>query len=484
MSLVKPAAFLIPEFEEEDLVMSGSQSSPNKEIEIDPNHLKTATEQFLYNAWKEAENNNAQLASQLHELQQRLFALENNVQSHEQPSGSTSVKDNIVYSTDEEELNKETKWVLQQKRPAKKRKANSPPASPADGNLKKDKIQKQPQGDSKEKTRPKSLRPPPVIVEKQNKYEDFYHCITAEIGKEFKTTLLSSGDIKVNVEDAEAYRKLTNLLNRDSFKWYSFENKQTRPIKVMVKKLHPSCSTEKITDYLKNQGFNILSAVNILKRGEKTPLPMFMLTFANSEDVKKIYNIQEILGMKVHIEAVRSPKLVPQCKNCQVFGHTQKYCSKESKCVRCAGKHHYTKCTKSKEGLPKCVNCGENHPSNYRGCVVAKEIQKLRRKVVDKKNQSANKQSANLLSQRPSTILPAQATSSKVVNLPQEGSLSYSQVVKKTNECELKSMLEIIMGKLESQEKELDKFKRSVLERLSQLEKQTGKTKTKKSNVK
>jgi hypothetical protein len=29
---------------------------------------------------------------------------------------------------------------------------------------------------------------------------------------------------------------------------------------------------------------------------------------------------------------------------------------------------------------PKCVNCGEGHPANYRGCIVAKKLQKIKNK--------------------------------------------------------------------------------------------------------
>lgn len=56
--------------------------------------------------------------------------------------------------------------------------------------------------------------------------------------------------------------------------------------------------------------------MQILKRVDKTPLALFMLTFNNKEDVKRIYEIKEILGIKVEIEAIRKTKLLPQCKNC------------------------------------------------------------------------------------------------------------------------------------------------------------------------
>lgn len=36
--------------------------------------------------------------------------------------------------------------------------------------------------------------------------------------------------------------------------------------------------------------------------------------------------------------------------------------------------HHYSKCTKEKNSPPICVNCNENHPANYRGCKIYKQI--------------------------------------------------------------------------------------------------------------
>ncbi|KAK9883426.1 hypothetical protein WA026_001600 [Henosepilachna vigintioctopunctata] len=35
-------------------------------------------------------------------------------------------------------------------------------------------------------------------------------------------------------------------------------------------------------------------------------------------------------------------------------------------------------CKKTENVQPKCVNCGKNHPANYRGCIAAKELQKIR----------------------------------------------------------------------------------------------------------
>lgn len=83
--------------------------------------------------------------------------------------------------------------------------------------------------------------------------------------------------------------------------------------------------------------------------------------------------------MRVKIEPLRkTTDAIPQCKKCQGFNHTQKYCSREARCVRCAGKHLTQNCTASKNTPPNCINCKKNHPASYRGCEVAQELQKIR----------------------------------------------------------------------------------------------------------
>lgn len=201
--------------------------------------------------------------------------------------------------------------------------------------------------------------------------------------------------------------------------WHTYENKQTRPIRVMARNLHPSCSPEMIKEDLGNKNFKILEVVNKFKITKENgivkriPLPLFMLTFQNSEDIKKIYEIPGICGMLVKIEALRSNKLIPQCKNCQRYGHTRKFCQRTPTCVRCAGDHPTSTCDKPKNIPPKCSNCSEAHPANYRGCLIAKELQKRRNNTsqtrMTEKSQPKTFVSKNVTKE----VTYAQATQSK-----------------------------------------------------------------------
>jgi hypothetical protein len=94
-----------------------------------------------------------------------------------------------------------------------------------------------------------------------------------------------------------------------------------------------------------NKGLKIIMATLILSNKDKYPLAMFMLMFEHGEDIKKIYEIETIQGVRVKIENVRISKLIPQCKHCQGYGHTQKYSNLQPKCVKCAGDHNTKQCT-------------------------------------------------------------------------------------------------------------------------------------------
>jgi hypothetical protein len=88
-------------------------------------------------------------------------------------------------------------------------------------------------------------------------------------------------------------------LNQIKIERYSFENKLTRPIKVMARNIHASCSAEEVMKDLQTKNFAIIEASQIWCRKDKTPLPLPMLTFKKKEHMKRISDMKDILSMKV-----------------------------------------------------------------------------------------------------------------------------------------------------------------------------------------
>ena len=184
---------------------------------------------------------------------------------------------------------------------------------------------------------------------------------------------------------------------------------------------------------------------------------MFILTFSADENTNNIYEITSILGSKVEIQPLRKSKRIPQCKQCQAYGHTQRYCNKDPRCVKCEGKQHTKECRKPKEAQPKCVHCGEAHPANYRGFSVAIELQKLKTHNMKAKRTT--------FPQRQSPTSPRQANNTTEVrnqsNIPQKENreMTYAQAVTNLNKQnnvqeneDVKQALQLVLDKLTKQE--------------------------------
>lgn len=102
-------------------------------------------------------------------------------------------------------------------------------------------------------------------------------------------------------------------------------------------------------------------------------LPLFFVDLEPQANNKDIYDLENLCYHKIKVEPPRKKKEVPQCKNCQIFGHTQNYCFKTPKCVKCGEGHTSLNCPKSKKSKAKCANCGEGHTSNWKGCSAYKK---------------------------------------------------------------------------------------------------------------
>ncbi|CAG4948021.1 unnamed protein product [Colias eurytheme] len=358
-----------------------------------PIKLITETEHLLYKHYSEEKIKREHLQNLVHDLKGQIEKLQQELSYIQgQKSTDPDKKDNngkpmqVQYETDEEELAKETEWVRQKSR--KKRKLNtslSPPSHQADETTA-----------NKENVKPKKQpSPPPIIVENVKNYQQFYDLLSENLMKDsFIMKMMNGEKVKINSNDGDSYRAITKHLLQNNCLWYSYENKQERPIRVMAKNLHSSYVPARILEDLTSKGYKIQDAVNKLSWKNKEPLNMFMLSFDKDEDIKKIYGIKSILGCKVDIQPLKTSKLIPQCKRCQAYGHTQKYCSKEPRCVKCTGKHLTKDCNKPTTMKPKCVHCGEPHPANYRGCTVAKELQIIKNKSI-KRNVQPNLQILN-----------------------------------------------------------------------------------------
>ncbi|VVC42097.1 Endonuclease/exonuclease/phosphatase [Cinara cedri] len=85
--------------------------------------------------------------------------------------------------------------------------------------------------------------------------------------------------------------------------------------------------------------------------------------------------LKSLIHTKIKLEEPYKLKTISQCINCQDYCHTKTYCGYPARCVRCGALHSSSACTNPRDATPKCALCSGDHPSNYKGCSVYKELQ-------------------------------------------------------------------------------------------------------------
>lgn len=225
---------------------------------------------------------------------------------------------------------------------------------------------------------PKPIKPPPIFVDKVSNIQPLTKMLEDITQGDFEIKILPSERVKVQTKSAEAYTTVYKELKKRSTEFFTYQPKEERSFRVVLKHIHPSTDLEEIKSALGDLQHEVRNIWNIKHRQTKQPLNIFYIDLKPQSNNKDIYNLKSILNCKVTFEAPKPKREIPQCTSCQQYGHTKKFCHRQPKCVKCAGNHHTVDCPrKERSDKVKCILCDGNHPANYKGCTVYKELQKI-----------------------------------------------------------------------------------------------------------
>lgn len=291
------------------------------------------------------------------------------------------------YFTDEEELAKEVNNVDNKNK--KKRRRISTKSPPADNNQSKNKSTVSKNSQINEVKPIKTPMPPPINVYNIVNFNNFRKQLLEHVKGEIKFNALSNNVIKITCQSEEEYRNIKHFLiqmnenlKKDSNKsdqpvleYHTYQLKSEKLYRFVIRGLPPSIDTSDILDEIQQLGHEVSNVLNIQKKknvnGEQqfSQFPLFYVDIKQREDNQSVYNIKELLNCKIKIEPPRKNNDIPQCTNCQQLGHTKSFCYRQAVCVKCAGNHHTTSCTKTRNSEATCALCkGKGHPANYKGC--------------------------------------------------------------------------------------------------------------------
>lgn len=128
----------------------------------------------------------------------------------------------------------------------------------------------------------------------------------------------------------------------------------------MLRGVNVETTTEEIKDDLNVKGYPTerVSRMNG-KSGKPAPLVLVEL----KREYKSIYDISYCCGLAITVEPLKTKSDIIQCHKCQLFGHVQRNCNIDYKCMKCGDNHSTHECEKPRTTPPKCANCGGEHLS-------------------------------------------------------------------------------------------------------------------------
>lgn len=241
--------------------------------------------------------------------------------------------------------------------------------------------------DEQTNTQPKVPKIPPIIINLKendniswNKVNQL--CNTNQIHL-MEVKILKSGEYKITPTTSTDHRILTTVLGVKNIQYYSYVLPEEKKLKVVIRGVDPNETAEVYLNELKALGFPALSVFKITstKSGTRKSTPLIMVELEKTDAGKNIYNLTHLCYLRIKVETLRRKSGPGQCHRCQRYGHAACCCNMKYRCVACGEDHQGQKCPHDKKTTPpKCANCSQQHPANYKGCTSFPRLRDKRRR--------------------------------------------------------------------------------------------------------
>jgi hypothetical protein len=145
---------------------------------------------------------------------------------------------------------------------------------------------------NKEFSTPRDPKPPPIFVYGVTNYKDMIAHLSTIIEEEQQhCKVISNATNKIHVATPESYRKLIKQLQEDKIIHHTYQMKQERAYRIVIRNIHYSTPTAQITAELEKQGHKVRNMLNVKHRVTKEPLSLFFVDLEPKENNKDIYDM-------------------------------------------------------------------------------------------------------------------------------------------------------------------------------------------------
>jgi hypothetical protein len=119
----------------------------------------------------------------------------------------------------------------------------------------------------------------------------------------------STDRLKIQTAYPESYRALVRYLKDQDAQFHTYQLREDKSIRVVLRNLHPSTDVNKINEELELRLFEVRNVTNVLHKVTKNPLPLFFVDLEPSIKSKKIFNCLRSFILKLKLKSRTKQKL-------------------------------------------------------------------------------------------------------------------------------------------------------------------------------
>ena len=126
--------------------------------------------------------------------------------------------------------------------------------------------------------------------------------------EQYFTKSLANNVIKINCVTPEIYRKLVKYFKENNIFYHTYQLKEERAYRIVIKYLHYSTDTEDIKYELFELGHNVRNIMNAQHRNTKGAAKLVLCRLRTAENNKELFNITAIQDIIIQTEPARGKR--------------------------------------------------------------------------------------------------------------------------------------------------------------------------------
>lgn len=121
-------------------------------------------------------------------------------------------------------------------------------------------------------------KPPPIFVPEVSDINKMVSFIDSIISKsEYTYKCLNLNKVRISPFSPDAYRKLVRLLKDNAINFYTYQFKQDKSYRAVLKNMHFSTDLKDLKDSIEEYGHKVRNITNLRHFKTKNPLPIFFI---------------------------------------------------------------------------------------------------------------------------------------------------------------------------------------------------------------